>query len=181
MKKIAVFGNTGGGKSTLSKKLSEISGLPLYALDKIQYQSGGTQVSEEEYELAHQQILSSDRWIIDGFGSMSTLWLRLDDADTLVFIDLPLRIHFWWVTKRLIRGLIEPPEGWPENSPILKSSFNCYRVLWLCQKQLTPRYRIYIDQAKGTKSIYHLRSIQEVSKFFESIQTESDFEIHLPS
>ena len=40
MKKVAVFGNTGGGKSTLSKRLSEITGLPLYALDKIQYQSG---------------------------------------------------------------------------------------------------------------------------------------------
>jgi adenylate kinase family enzyme len=36
MEKIAVFGNTGGGKSTLSKKLSEILDLPLYALDKIQ-------------------------------------------------------------------------------------------------------------------------------------------------
>ena len=35
MKKVAVFGNTGGGKSTLSKRLSEITGLPLYALDKI--------------------------------------------------------------------------------------------------------------------------------------------------
>ncbi len=41
MKKVAVFGNAGGGKSTLSKRLSEITGLPLYVLDKIQYQSGG--------------------------------------------------------------------------------------------------------------------------------------------
>jgi adenylate kinase family enzyme len=37
MKKVAVFGNTGGGKSTLSKQLAEITGLPLYVLDKIQY------------------------------------------------------------------------------------------------------------------------------------------------
>ncbi|MDP8932876.1 MAG: adenylate kinase, partial [Cyanobacteriota bacterium] len=50
MKKVAVFGNAGGGKSTLSKRLSEITGLPLYALDKIQYQSGGAEVPDEEYK-----------------------------------------------------------------------------------------------------------------------------------
>lgn len=38
MKKVAVFGNTGGGKSTLSKKLAEITKLPLYVLDKIEYE-----------------------------------------------------------------------------------------------------------------------------------------------
>jgi len=41
MKKEAVFGNTGGGKSTLAKRLSQITGLLLHVLDKIQYQSGG--------------------------------------------------------------------------------------------------------------------------------------------
>jgi adenylate kinase family enzyme len=33
MKKVAVFGNAGGGKSTLSKCLAGISDLPLVALD----------------------------------------------------------------------------------------------------------------------------------------------------
>ena len=122
MKKVAVFGNAGGGKSTLSKRLSEITGLPLYILDKIQYQSGGAEVPYAEYKHTHEQILAADRWIIDGFGCVETLWLRLNEADSLVFVDLPLYVHFWWVTKRLISGSFIPPEGWPENSPILKSS-----------------------------------------------------------
>jgi hypothetical protein len=29
---------------------------------------------------------------------------------------MPLPVHFWWVTKRLITGRIYPPKGWPENS-----------------------------------------------------------------
>jgi adenylate kinase family enzyme len=99
MKKVAVFGNAGGGKSTLSKKLSEILGLPLHVLDKIQYRSNGVAVPTAEYQHIHAQILATDRWIIDGFGCMETLWLRLDAADRLVFIDLPLYLHFWWVTN----------------------------------------------------------------------------------
>jgi adenylate kinase family enzyme len=141
MKKVTVFGNAGGGKSTLSKRLSEITGLPLYVLDKIQYQSGGTEVPNEEYKHTHKKILATDRWIIDGFGCMETVWLRLNEADSLVFVDLPLYVHFWWVTKRLITGSFIPLEGWPEKSPILKSSINSYRALWLCHNYLTPRYR----------------------------------------
>ena len=169
MKKVAVFGNAGGGKSTLSKRLSEITGLPLYILDKIQYQSGGTEVNYEEYKHTHEKILATERWIIDGFGCMETLWLRLNEADSLVFFDLPLYVHFWWVTKRLISGSFIPPEGWPENSPILKSSINSYRALWLCHKYLTPRYREYVDRAQNTKSVYHIRSAEEIAQFLESI------------
>ncbi len=176
MKKVAVFGNAGGGKSTLSKRLSQITGLPLHILDKIQYRSGGTEIPDEEYKQIHQQILVSDRWIIDGFGCMETLWLRLNEADTLVFVDLPLYMHFWWVTKRLITGYFKPPEGWPQKSPILKSSLNSYRVLWLCHNYLTPKYRKYIEQAQSTKSVYHIRSTEQISQFFESIKNEADIE-----
>ncbi len=172
MKKVAVFGNAGGGKSTLSKRLSAIAGLPLYILDKIQYRPGGAEVPQEEYKRVHQEILDTERWIIDGFGCMETLWLRLERADTLVFVDLPLFIHFWWVTKRLIVGHFKPPEGWPENSPILQSSLSSYRVLWLCRKYLTPRYREYIKQVQSTKSVYHIRSTQEIAQFIELIENQ---------
>ncbi len=173
MKKIAVFGNTGGGKSTLSRRLSLITDLPLYVLDKIQYQPGGTEVPYLEYKRTHEQILGTDKWIIDGFGCIETVWLRLSEADTLVYVDLPLYVHFWWVTKRFITGFFIPPKGWPENSPILKSSITSYRTLWLCHKRLTPKYREYVLQARSTKKVYHLQSTRQISQFFESIQTET--------
>jgi len=181
MKKVAVFGNAGGGKSTLSKRLSEITGLPLHVLDKIQYQSGGKSVPPEDYKRIHEKILATDRWIIDGFGCMETVWLRLNEADSLVFIDLPLYVHFWWVTKRLITGSFKPPEGWPQKSPILRSSIKSYRALWLCHKHLTPRYRQYTEQARNTKSVYHIRSTEQIAQFFESIENETNFENGSPA
>lgn len=69
----------------------------------------------------------------------------------------------------MIAGSFKPPEGWPEKSPILKSSINSYRTLWLCYKYLTPKYREYVDRAQNTKSVYHIRSTEEISQFFESI------------
>lgn len=173
MKKVAIFGNAGGGKSTLSRRLSEITGLPLYTLDKVKYQPGGVEVPEEDYRRIHQDIVDSSEWIIDGFGSMETLWPRLDEADSLVYVDLPIYRHVWWVTKRWLTGYVSPPKGWPERSPLLKSSMNSYRALWLCHKYLTPKYRDYVQQAQATKQVYHLRSVEQIKQFLESVESEA--------
>lgn len=169
MEKVAVFGNAGGGKSTLSRKLSAATGLPLYVLDKVKYLPGGIEVPHEEYRRIHQQILETDAWIIDGFGCLETLWPRLAAADSLIFVDLPLPRHFWWVTKRMITGYFDPPAGWPDKSPIFQSSLNSYRALWLCHQRLTPKYREYVEQARQTKKVYHLCSIQQIVQFLESM------------
>ena len=72
MKRVAVFGNTGGGKSTLARRLADITRLPLYPLDLIQFKPGGAKVPHEEYLTAHAELLRRDEWIIDGFGSVAT-------------------------------------------------------------------------------------------------------------
>jgi adenylate kinase family enzyme len=173
VKKVAVFGNAGGGKSTLSLKLSELSGLPLHILDKIQFRPGGEPVPPQDFKHAHDIILAGDRWIIDGYGSLDTLWPRLNAADTLIYLDLPLPVHFGWVTKRLITGRFKPPEGWPENSPIWRSSLSSYRALWLCHKFLTPQYREFVTQAKRDKNVHHIRTTGEIPQFLASIEEAS--------
>ena len=37
MKRVAVFGNAGGGKSTLARHLADMTGLPLYVIDLMQF------------------------------------------------------------------------------------------------------------------------------------------------
>ncbi len=168
MKRIAVFGNAGGGKSTFSKRLAEITGLPLIALDLVQYKPGGEKVPDEEYKTAHAKILQQEHWIIDGFGSLDTVWKRLEAADTLVYIDLPVLQHYFWVTKRFIKGFWVAPEGYPENSPLLKSTLNSYRVVGLCHQKLTPRYRKYVKKAKTTKQVFHLQSTRDLEEFWRN-------------
>jgi len=170
MKKVAVFGNAGGGKSTLAKQLAEVSNLPLYSLDKIKYTAGGEEIPDEEYLDIHARLLSEEMWIIDGFGSVASAWERFSVADTLIYIDLPLLTHALWVTKRLLKGLFVNPEGWPENSPILKGSLSSYRVLWLCHKRLTPAYRKLVAEAVFSKRVYHLRSPKEIRRFLRELR-----------
>jgi adenylate kinase family enzyme len=168
--KVAVFGNAGGGKSTLSKRLAKITGLPLVVLDLLKYDPGGQEVSDEAYKAAHDQLLQQNQWIIDGYGSLDTVWERLEVADTLIYLDMPVLQHYWWVTKRLLRGFFVPPEGWPERSPLLKSTLNSYSTVWLCHTKLTPKYREYVKQAKENKRVYHLQSRKEVQEFYRMVE-----------
>ena len=122
MKKVTVFGNAVGSKSTLARRLSELTWLPLYPLDTIQYRRGGGKVAHGVYLEAHAELLSRDQWIIDGFGCVPSAWERFAAADTLIYIDLPVSTHYRWVTKRLVQGLFSTPEGWAEDSPIWSST-----------------------------------------------------------
>jgi adenylate kinase family enzyme len=172
MRKVAVFGNAGGGKSTLAKRLAEVTGLSLYPVDTIKFQAGGSEVPHQEYLKIHADLLNRDQWIIDGFGCVASAWERFSAADTLVYIDLPLLAHFSWVTKRLVKGLFQNPEGWPENSPIWSRTLAGYRVLWPCHRQLTPRYRQLVADASSSKRVHHLKSRAEMKAFLRAVKRE---------
>jgi len=172
MQRVAVFGNTGGGKSTLARRLSELARLPLYPLDLIEYRPGGGKVPHEEYLKMHAELLRRDAWIIDGFGCVPSAWERFAAADTLIYVDLPLFIHYMWVTKRLVKGIFVNPEGWPEGSPLWRSTISCYRIIRLCHRRLTPRYRRLVAEAAATKRVHHLKSQREMRAFLHAVEKE---------
>jgi adenylate kinase family enzyme len=177
MKRVAVFGNAGGGKSTLARRLAALTGLPLYVLDMIQFRAGSDKVPHkvphDEYLQAHAELLRRDEWIIDGFGCVASAWERFARADTLVYVDLPLGTHYWWVTKRLIKGLFAAPPGWPENSPLWQSTMSSYKVVGGCHRGLTPRYRQLVADAAASRRVHHLTSPAGITAFLDAIARES--------
>jgi adenylate kinase family enzyme len=172
MRKVAVFGNAGGGKSTLARRLAEMTGLTLYPLDAIQFRAGGGEVPHEEYLKTHTELIKRDQWIIDGYGTTASAWERFSAADTLVYVDLPLLTHYRWVTKRLVKGLFVNPEGWPENSPMWSSTMSSYRVVWRCHRWLTPKYRQLVADASSSKRVHHLKSPGEMRTFLLTVERE---------
>jgi adenylate kinase family enzyme len=172
MKRVAVFGNAGGGKSKLARDLTELTGIPLYVVDMMQFRPGGVEVPEGEFLEAHADLLRRDEWIIDGYGGVALAWERFAAADTLVYVDLPLFTHLRWVTKRLINGLFADPPGWPKCSPLWRSSFQSYRVLWPCHRHLTPLYRQLVTEAAESKRVHHLKSPAQIRSFVETVRTE---------
>jgi hypothetical protein len=172
MKRVAVFGNAGGGKSTLARKLAALTGLPLHALDLIAFKAGGDAVEEDEYLKSHAEILRQENWIIDGYGSVASAFERFEVADTLIYIDLPRFTHYRWVLKRFAKSLFVKPEGWPEDPQLWASTRSGLRTVGLCHQHLTPKYRAYVADAAGSKRVHHLRSPRQIRAFLKAVETE---------
>lgn len=168
MKKIAVFGKPGSGKSTLSKSLASATRIKLHALDSILYKQDGGLVDRKIYDMEHETILCSDSWIIDGFGPIESFNKRLEVADTLVYIDLPYIVSYWLVTKRCLKGLVVKPEGWPAGSSILKGTMESYKVLRLCPKFWNDNFVDKLERMSVNKSLYVIRSVSELNSFVDN-------------
>ena len=165
MNKVVVFGKPGGGKSTLSRKLSAETGIKLCALDLIEYKKNGERVSPQEYSKKHADLIDADNWIIEGLGTLESFWLRIDAADTLIYVDLPYYVHYWWVTKRLLKSNFVKPLGWPEGSSVLKGTLAGWKYLRLSPKFWTPELFEEIQRRGEGKNIYRITSVKEINNF----------------
>ena len=170
MQKVAVFGKPANGKSTLSKKLATATGIKLYALDSILYEPNGQEINRVRYEELHERIISSNEWIIEGFGPLSSLNSfnrRLEEADTLIYIELPYLVTYWFVAKRFIKGIFKKPEGWPDGTSVLNGTCQSFKVLRLCPKFWNSAFLQKLEQLSENKALYVIRSASELNKFVE--------------
>ena len=111
MNKAIIIGCPGSGKSTFSKALHEKTGLPLYHLDMLNWNSDRTTVSKELFRERLQKVIEENQWIIDGnYGS--TIELRLKECDTVFFLDYPLQVCIDGVRER--KGKVRTDMPWVE-------------------------------------------------------------------
>ena len=160
--KVAVFGKPGGGKSTLGRQIAAAANLPLHQLDLVQFAAGGAKVPDEEFLRRHSAILAQERWVVDGFGTPQAFEAMLRAADVLVYVERAVLTHYWWVTKRLLKSPFTQPLGWPEGSPVLKSTISSYLVLKLSPKFWTPVFKARLLALRPGKRVYVVRRQSDV-------------------
>lgn len=105
--KIAVIGNSCSGKTTLSRKLGVQTGLPVFHVDTIQFDSNLNIRPYKESIDALCKIQSQERWIIDGYGPLDILQERLQKADLIIFIDPPIWRLYFWLGKRQLQNVFK--------------------------------------------------------------------------
>ena len=110
--RIIVLGSSGSGKSTLSVRLQEMTGLPLIHLDNVWWKADRTHITREEFDRKLQEILSGDKWIIDGDYSR-TYEPRFAACDTVIFLDYPEGVCMAGITERVGKQRRDIP--WTEN------------------------------------------------------------------
>ncbi|MGJ8527875.1 flagellar protein FlaR [Maritalea sp.] len=169
MTKVSVIGNAGGGKSTICQAIAKAHHLPFYSVDKLQWQPGWVPTPAQEFNAQHQEIISSERWLLDGYGPWATVVERLDAADTIVLIDHPIWVHYWWATKRQIKSIFVGRADGPDGCPMLPVTFKLFAMMWELHKEMRPKLISEIQKHASTKRIIHIRSPRELNAFAQSL------------
>ncbi len=108
MRRVAIIASaSGNGKTTLGRELASRLDVPFVELDALVHGPNWTQLSDEGLRAALAPILPRPGWVIDGGYHGKIGDLVIDAADTIVWLDLPLRV---WLprpvrrTRRRIRA-----------------------------------------------------------------------------
>ena len=129
IRKIAIVGSGGSGKSWLATRLHEATGLPLFHLDKELWQPGWVMPPREEVAARQQEIVQGERWIVDG-NYNHTMGLRFAAADLVIFLDINRITCLWSAMRRAGKKRADMPDFLTEPSVFSKDSREFYRWIW---------------------------------------------------
>jgi len=160
-KKIMIVGSGGSGKSTLSKIIGTATGTPVIHLDKHFWNPGWVITPLDEWIPRQTALLSGDRWIADGnYGG--TMELRLERADTVIFLDFNRYICLFRVLKRVAATIGKIREDMADGCPE-KFDFGFLRWIWNFPANERP---VVVEKLKQyDKNVIVLRNPKEAAGF----------------
>jgi adenylate kinase family enzyme len=165
VERVLIIGPCGAGKSTLAAALGARLALPVHHLDRIKWQPGWIEGSNEDLERKLSDIVAGERWLIDGnYGG--SLGLRLPRADTVIYLDYPIRLCVVRLLRRIAtwRGQSRPDmtEGCPERFDL---EFLIYLLRWNSGPKLRTEQRLRGHEDK----IVRFRKPAELDRWLASL------------
>ena len=160
MQKVIVIGSPGAGKSTFSRKLRDITGLPLFYLDMIWHKPDRTNISREELIAEQKKIMANPSWIIDG-NYLSTMELRLENCDTIFLLDYPLDVCLAGAKARI--GTKREDIPWVETE--FDEEFRQW-ILDFPKDQLPIIYQL-LEKYSKSRNIHIFRSREEAENYLK--------------
>jgi adenylate kinase family enzyme len=165
MRRIAVIGNAGSGKTTFATELGARLGLPVINLDREYWQPGWLPTPRERWRVVHAALVRPQEWIIEGnYGS--TLEVRVAAADTVFFLDLPARVCLIGVLRRWARhhGKAVQADGCPE-----RVDWTCLRCVWRYRRASRPNVLAQLRAHPAGTRVVVIRSRREAHRVLAGV------------
>ena len=167
MKRVAIIGSGGAGKSTLARQLGPILNIPATHLDAVYWQEGWVESPKDDWNQTMRDLVDQETWILDGnYGG--TIDVRLEAADTIIFLDLPRLI----CVKRIIQRRIQYHNRTrPDMGPNCNERLNWVflKWIWTYPAQRRPGILSKLHGYQERKQVVILRTPAEVKRFLNNV------------
>lgn len=125
-------------------------------------------VPPDEFARHHDALLAQERWIIDGWGPWDTIEARFEQADTIIVVDLPLWIHYWWSIKRQAICLFRPRPDGPPGCPMLPMTWTLLKMIWHIHHVERLRLLDLVGSFRIRKRVIHIRAPHQLRHFIRN-------------
>ena len=171
-RRVTVVGVTGSGKTTMAARLANYLHCRHVELDAIHWGPNWTPLPREPFREQVAQIVAGECWVTDGNYS-AVQDLVLARADTVVWLDYPLPVIFWRLTRRTAGRVIFRTELWQGNRENWRSQLGRDSLFLWALKTFRKRRKRYGalagDPAMGHLQIIRLRSPRATRRWLRSL------------
>ncbi len=171
MRRVNVKGTSGSGKTTFAQELARRLDVPFVELDALHHGPDWYQPTAEEFTATVREAMDAlpDGWVIDGNyeGKLGTL--VLDQADTIVWLDLPFAVKFRRLWRRTMTRIRDEVELWSGNKETLRGAFwGRDSLFWWMVKTHVRHKRKWPARFAGDPRLVRLRSVEEARKWLDT-------------
>ena len=172
-RRVAVVGTSGSGKTTFSRRLAARLEVPHVELDALfwlpDWQEPDLTAFREKAEAA---IGDDGEWVVDGnYSRISDL--VLGRADTVVWLDLPLRTCLWRTARRTVRRARSDEVLWGTNreqwSRLVGRDSLAWWVLTTHGRRRRENEERFADAAYAHLRVHRFRSNAQAESWLASI------------
>ncbi|UKY49898.1 topology modulation protein [Streptomyces inhibens] len=169
MKKVAIVGCGGSGKSDLARKLAKILDAPVTHLDSAFYDDEWNALPMEKFAEVQRGLVAQPTWIIDG-NYNSTLQIRLEACDTVVLMDVSTPAALWGIFSRQIRH----GAGHKGNGVHNRITWGVIKYVATYRRKMRPRVMTKIEEfAAGHTEVVLLTSRRHTRRWLQQVAAQS--------
>jgi adenylate kinase family enzyme len=174
VRRIAVVGTSGSGKTTFATALSRRLGISRIELDALNWGPGWTPVDVETFRARVREAVAAEAWVSDG-NYAAVRPLVLERADTVVWLDLPLRTCLSRVIRRTARRARTGEDLWGTgNRESWRKQFGRDSLIWWILTGHRRRRREYAarfaDPAFASLQVHRFRSSSEAEAWLATVE-----------
>lgn len=171
MRRIAVIGTTGSGKSSFAKTLAAKLAVVVVELDDLHWAPGWIEVDDSTFRELTERATCTERWVAAGNYSpvRDIVWGR---ADTVIWLDYSFLRTAYQLVRRTIRRTATGEPCCNGNRETWRRQLSRDSILlWLLKSYWRNRRNFpnYLQAQAGGKSVHIFRSPSEAAAWMASI------------